>query len=194
MKTRKDNKGNSSSPLHRGCIFEVLCCCLQHQGIWTIFKSDTTLRSHLVQTIKTRRCHLQDPMWMWQCISAKQGDQCIKDKGTWQRHQFSRTVVSEHANKMGHIPIWSKVKFIDHDSTGTHVRWQINEAIHIRLHLNNINRNSGIKIAEAWIPMIKQYNSQSMRTYEGKPSNNWNNNEDRNAPMAVNQLATNSDM
>ena len=42
--------------------------------------------------------------------------------------------------------------------------------------------------------MIKQYNSRSMRTYEGKPSNNWNNNEDRNAPMAVNQLATNSDM
>ena len=29
-------------------VFEVLRCCLQHQGIWTIFKSDTTLRSHLV--------------------------------------------------------------------------------------------------------------------------------------------------
>ena len=53
---------------------------------------------------------------------------------------------------------------------------------------------TSIKIAEAWIPMIKQYNSRSMRTYEGKPSNNWNNNEDQNAPMAVNQLATNSDM
>ena len=49
-------------------VFEVLCCCLQHQGIWTIFKSDTTLRSHLVWTIKTRRCHLQDPMWMWQSV------------------------------------------------------------------------------------------------------------------------------
>ena len=32
--------------------------------------------------------------------------------------QFALTqtyVVLEHTNTMGHIPIWSKVKFIDHD-------------------------------------------------------------------------------
>ena len=126
MKTRKDNKGNSSSPLHRGCIFEVLCCCLQHQGIWTIFKSDTTLRSHLVWTIKTRRCHLQDPMWMWQSVYKQNNEINVwRIKEHDRDIQFSRTVVLEHANKMGHTPIWSKVKFIDHDSTGTHVRWQI---------------------------------------------------------------------
>ena len=33
-----------------------------------------------------------------------------------------------------------------------------------------------------------------MRFYEGTPSNNWNTNENRNAPIAAYQHATNSDM
>ena len=60
-------------------------------------------------------------------------------------------------------------------------------------HLNNINRGSGIEIPEASIPTIKQHNSQSMRTYEGTSSNDRNNNEHRNAPIAANQRAKNSD-
>ena len=32
-----------------------------------------------------------------------------------------------------------------------------------------------------------------MLTYEGTASQSWNNNEDQNAPIAVNQGATNSD-
>ena len=43
------------------------------------------------------------------------------------------SAVSEHANETGHLPIWKEVKFIDR------------EAIHIRLHPNNINRDSGIE-------------------------------------------------
>ena len=84
MKTRKDNKGNSTVLHYIEGVFEVFCCCLQHQGIWTIFKSDTTLRSHLVWNKKVpfTRSHVN----VAKCISAKQGDQCIKDKGTWQRH------------------------------------------------------------------------------------------------------------
>ena len=38
--------------------------------------------------------------------------------------QFARTqtsAASEHANETGHIPIWSKVKFIDRDPMGKHV-------------------------------------------------------------------------
>ena len=108
--------------------------------------------------------------------------------------RFDRTqisAVSEHANETGHIPIWSKVKFIDRDP-----HWytrRVKEAIHIRLHPNNIIRDSGIDIPEAWIPTIKQHDSQFMRTYEGTPSNDRNSNEDRNAPMAAYQSATNSD-
>ena len=107
--------------------------------------------------------------------------------------RFDRTqtsAVSEHANETGHIPIWSKVKFIDRDP---HWYTRVKEAIYIRLHPNNINRDRGIDIPKAWIPTIKQHDSQFMSTYEGTPSNDRNSNEDRNAPMAAYQSATNSD-
>jgi len=84
-------------------------------------------------------------------------------------------------------------KFIDRDP-----HWytrRVKEAIHIRLHPNNINRDSGIEIPEAWIPTIRKHNSQSTtkRTCEGTTCNSRNNNEDRNAPIAANQHATNID-
>ena len=107
--------------------------------------------------------------------------------------RFARTQTSavlEHANETGHIPMWRKVKFIDRDP-----HWctrKIKAAIHRRLHPNNINRDSGIEIPEAWIPTIKQPNSRSVRTYQRTPSNDRNNNEDRNALIAANQRATNS--
>ena len=56
--------------------------------------------------------------------------------------QLSRTqtsAVSEHANKTGHYPLWDEVKFIDRDPY-----WycrRVKEAIHIRLHPNNLNRD-----------------------------------------------------
>ena len=58
---------------------------------------------------------------------------------------------------------------------------------------NNINRESRIEIPDAWIPTIKQHNSRSMGTYEGTLSNHRNDNADRNAPIATNHRATNSD-
>ena len=97
--------------------------------------------------------------------------------------RFARTqtsAVSEHANETGHIPIWSKVNFIDRDP-----HWctrKVKEDINIRFHPKNINRDSGIEIPEAWIPTIEQRYSRSMRTYEGTPSDDQNNNEDRNVP------------
>ena len=47
------------------------------------------------------------------------------------------SAVSEHSNETGHLPIWKEVKFIDRDP-----HWytrRVKEAIHIRLHPNNIN-------------------------------------------------------
>ena len=103
------------------------------------------------------------------------------------------SAVSEHANEMGHLPIWNEIKFIDRDP-----HWytrRVKEAIQIRLNPNNINRDSGIEIPKVWIPTIKKHNSRSTikRTYEGTTSNSRNNNEDRNAPIAANQRATNCD-
>ena len=77
------------------------------------------------------------------------------------------SAVSEHANETGRLPIWKEVKFIDRDP-----HWytrRVKEAIHIRLHPNNINRDSGIEIPEAWIPTIRKHNSRptTKRTCEG---------------------------
>ena len=35
---------------------------------------------------------------------------------------------------------------------------RVKEAIPIRLHPNNINRDNGIEISEAWMPTIKKHN------------------------------------
>ena len=103
------------------------------------------------------------------------------------------SAVLEHANETGHLPIWKEVKFIDRDP-----HWytrRVKEAIHIRLHPNNINRDSGIKIPKAWIPTIRKHNSRPTTkwTCEGATSNGRNNNKDRNAPVAANHHATDSD-
>ena len=47
---------------------------------------------------------------------------------------------------------------------------KVKEAIHIRLNPNNINRDNGAKIPEAWMPTIKKHQSQrcaaSQRTHK----------------------------
>jgi len=103
------------------------------------------------------------------------------------------SAVSEHAKETGYFPIWKEVKFIDRDP-----HWytrRVKEAIHIRLRPNNIDRDSGIEIPEALIPTIKKHNSRSTtkRTCERTTSHSRDNNEDRNALIATNQHATNSD-
>ena len=67
--------------------------------------------------------------------------------------------------------------------TGTQHR--VKEAIHIRLHPNNINRYSGIEIPEAWMPTIKKHNRRTVqqRTTEGATSGQ--DCEDRNAPTTA---------
>ena len=80
---------------------------------------------------------------------------CRSSSSSWVKHdrdiQLSRTqtsAVSEHANKTGHYQHWDEVKFIDQDPYWYSRR--VKEAIHIlRLHPNNINRDSGIEIPEA---------------------------------------------
>ena len=75
------------------------------------------------------------------------------------------SAASELSNVTGHYPLW--------DDRDPH--WytrRVKEAIHIRLHPDNINRDNGIEIPEAWIPTIKQHSSRSVprRTAEGTVS------------------------
>ena len=95
------------------------------------------------------------------------------------------SVVSERANKTGHYLHWDEVKFIDRDP-----HWyshRVKEAIHIlRLHPNNINRDSGIEISEAWMFTTRQHDNRPLpqRTTEGSVSSSHkaNNALDRNPP------------
>ena len=93
-------------------------------------------------------------------ISVKRGDLCRRgSKSTTIRLARTQTsVVSEYAHETGHYPIWNEVKFIDRDPDWYTRR--IKEAIHIRLHPNNINRDSGIEIPEAWMSTIKKHNNR----------------------------------
>ena len=65
--------------------------------------------------------------------------------------RLSRTQTSavseDAASKTGHYPLWDEIKFVDRDP-----HWysrRVIETIHVRLHPNNINRDSGIEIPEA---------------------------------------------
>ena len=65
-------------------VSEVLRRCLQHQGIRTVFKSETTLRFHLVpprddQNQRNKTVSFtRSPVNAARCLSVKQGDQCEK--------------------------------------------------------------------------------------------------------------------
>ena len=56
-------------------------------------------------------------------------------------------------------------------------------AIHIRLHPNNINRDSGIEIPEAWIPTIKKRNRRVVQKRIAEGATSRRKSEDRNAPI-----------
>ena len=86
-------------------------------------------------------------------------------------------------HKTGHYPLWNEVKFIDRDP-----HWytrRVKEAIHIRLHPDNINRDRGIEVPEAWMPTIKKHNRRTVqqRTTEGTTSRR--NSEGHIAPITT---------
>ena len=110
------------------------------------------------------------------------------------------SAVSEYSNATGHYPLWDKVKFTDRDP-----HWytrRVKEAIDIRLHPDNINRDNGVERSETCMPMIKQHSTRLVprRTAEGtisslndkdrNPPINNSLREDRNAPINTNQGAT----
>ena len=154
-------KSTSVLPYVQG-VSEPLRRCLEQQGIRTVFKSETTLRSHLVDTVDPAN---QDGVVYripCECGKVYIGEtgrsmhERIKEHDRDIRLARSQTsAVSEQAHKTCHYPLWNEVKFIDRDS-----HWytrRVKEAMHIRLHPNNINRDSGIEILEAWILTIKTH-------------------------------------
>ena len=176
-------------------VSEPLRRCLEQQGIRTVFKSETTLRSHLVRPKDTVDPIKQDGVvYRIPCECGKvyigetgrsmherikEHDRVIRLSGT------ETSAVSEHAHKTGHYRLWNEVKFIDRDR-----HWytrRVKEAIHIRLHPDNINRDTGIEIPEVWMSTIKKHNRKTVqqRTSEGTTSRQ--NSDDRNAPITSHQ-------
>ena len=107
-------------------VWEPLRCCLEQQGIRTVYKSETTLRSHLVQPKDTVDPAKQDGMVYripCECCKVyigetggfmheriKEHDRDIQLAGT------HTSAISEHAHKTGQYLLWNEVKFIDRDS------------------------------------------------------------------------------
>ena len=127
-------------------VSKILRRCPQHQGIWTILKSYITLMPHLVQPkhalepLKQNSVVYKIPCECGKVYMGETGRSIrerIKEHGRDIRFVRTQTrAVLEHANEKRHIPIWSDAKFITH---------RVKEAIHIRLHPNNINKDSGIE-------------------------------------------------
>ncbi|KAL9985461.1 hypothetical protein ACROYT_G007872 [Oculina patagonica] len=158
-KTRKLNtsaepvaefKSTAVLPYVKG-LSEQLRRCLQQQGVRAVFKIPCECgKVYIGETGRP----MQDRI--------KEHDRDIRLART------QTSAVAEHTNNTGHYPLWNEVKLIDRDS-----HWytrRVKEAIHIRLHPNNINRDSGIEIPEAWMPTIKKHNNRRtvrLRTAEG---------------------------
>ena len=110
--------------------------------------SDTTLKSHLVRPKDTGNPARQESVVYR--IPCECGKIYIGETGRRMRERMKirltrirTSAVSEHANKTGHLQLWNEVKFFDRDS-----QWytrRVNEAIHVRLQPDNINKDNGIE-------------------------------------------------
>ena len=118
-------KSTAVLPYIKG-VSEVIRRCLQQQGVRTVFKSDTTLRSHLVRPKDALEPTKQDGVLYkipCECGKVYIGETGRAMQDRIKQHdrdiRLARTqtsAVSEHANETGHLPIWKQVKL-----TGTHV-------------------------------------------------------------------------
>ncbi|KAL9984598.1 hypothetical protein ACROYT_G006910 [Oculina patagonica] len=180
-------------------LSEQLRRCLQQQGVRAVFKSETTLRSHLVRPKDAVDSTKQDGVvYRIPCECGKvyigetgrpMQDRIIEHDRDIRLARIQTSAVAEHTNNTGHYPLWNKVKFIDRDP-----HWykrRVKEVIHIRLHPNNINRDNGIEIPEAWMPTIKKKkkkkhnNRRTVRQRTAKGTTGHRNGDDRNAPITA---------
>ena len=146
-------------------LFEQLRRCLQQQGVRAVFKSESTLRSQLVRPKDAVDPAKQDGVVYripCECGKVYNGETGRPMQDRIKEHdrdiRLARTetsAVSEHAHNTGHKPLWNEVKFIDRDPY--YYTRRVEDAIYIRLHPNNINRDSGLEIPEAWMPTIKKF-------------------------------------
>ena len=165
-------------------LSEQLRRCLQQQGVHSAFKSETMLKPHRVwpkdaaDTTKKDSVVDRIPCECGKVYIGKTGrpmQDRIKehDQGIQLAHTQT-SAVSGHAHNTRHYALWDEVKSIDCDP-----HWyicRVNQVIHLRLRPNNISRDSGIEIPEAWMPTIRKHNNRSAAkkwTAQGKAHQRW---------------------
>ena len=159
-------------------VSEQLRSSLQQQGVRFVFKSETTLRSHLVRPKDAVDPAKQDSVVYripYECGKVYIGETERPMQDRIKEHdrdiQFARTetsAVSEHAHNTGHKPLWNELKFIDRDPH--YYTRRVKEAIHIRLHPDNINRDSGIESVDAHDQKTQQQESRATAHRRGSKS------------------------
>ena len=142
-----------------------------------IFKSETTLRNQLVRpkdpvphgrqdgVVYRIPCGECDRVYIGETgrdldARMKEHDRDIRLGKTLQ------SAVAEHAHSTGHYPNWNNVKYVERDQ-----HWysrRLKEAIQIQLHPNNINRDNGIEISKAWLPIVRKHQSDPRREQTSK--------------------------
>ena len=167
-------------PCIRG-VSEPLRRHLQQQVIRTVLKFDTTLRSRLVRAKDSADQNKQDSIVYK--IPCTCGKVCIGETGKPMQERMKEhdrdirlartqnSAVSEHANGTGHKPLWNETKLIDRES-----HWytrKMKEALHIRLHPNNINKDNGAEIPKAWMPTIRKHQNNNARKTSDRLGKPW---------------------
>ena len=165
QKEQANNRGMAVLPYVER-VSQTLRRCLEQHGIRTVFKSDTTLRNHLVRPKDPVPPGIRDGVVYripcGECDAVYIGETGRPVQEMMKEHErdvrlarCQTSAVAEHANATGHGPSWNYVKCIDRDPHW-HTR-RVKEAIQIRLHPNNINRDNGIEIPETWMPTIRKH-------------------------------------
>ena len=155
-------KSTAVLPYIKG-VSEPLRRHLQQQGIRTVFKSDTTLRPKDPADPNKQDCVVYKiPCTCGKVYIGETGrpmqERMKENDRNIRLARTQNSAVSEHANGTGHKPVWNKTKLIAQES-----HWytrKVKEAIHIRPNPNNINRDSGAEIPEAWMPTKRKHLNQ----------------------------------
>ena len=135
-------------------VSKTLRRCLQQHGIRTVFKSDTTLRNHLVRPKDPvppgRRDGVVYRIPCGECDAVYIGETGRPVQRRMKEHErdvrlarCQTSAVAEHANATGHGPSWNDVKCI-HRDPHWHTR-RVKEAIQIRLTPTTTTGTTGSK-------------------------------------------------
>ncbi len=162
-------------------LSQTLRRCLRDHNIRTVFKSDTTLRKQLVRpkdpippgrqdgVVYKIPCGECDKVYIGETGRAldtrmKEHDADVKSKNPDKK---VKSAVAEHAHKTGHYPNWKNVECMEKDQ-----HWytrKVKEAIQIQLHPNNINRDSGVELPKAWLPIVRKHQSGGKNNRSAPP-------------------------